>query len=361
MIPGDSFTPRWASPPGSTIRDILRERRISLGAFATTLHISIAKAESILDGSEPITVDLARRLATSVGASLEFWITRDCQYRDDLARKTLANWADALPLSEIAAFGWIRQPTGWKERITSALEFFGVPDLDTWSSNYTSRLAQAHYRFASSARVKKSSLAVWVRKGELEARSIPCQDWNPEALRDCLPELRGLTRRRTPSEFLPRLTQLGAAAGVAITVVRAPRGCSVSGLARFLSSSLAHISLTARYLSDDHFWFTLFHEIAHLLLHDPHTVFVDEIDRQRRTAAGDRLEAEADEFAGRTLLPLDYRLGIPRRPKARDLIRVARQAGTTPGIVVGQLQHDGQLGYATTLNGLKRRYKWVGI
>ena len=131
-------------------------------------------------------------------------------------------------------------------------------------------------------------------------------------------------------------------------------------MARFLNDSTAHINLSARYISDDHFWFTLFHEIAHLLLHDSQTVYVDEIDLRTRTTNGGPIEAEADTFAADTLLPSDNLQWLPRRPIARDLIKVANQAGIAPGLVVGQLQHEGRLGYATKLNGLKHRYKWVG-
>ena len=60
------------------------------------------------------------------------------------------------------------------------------------------------------------------------------------------------------------------------------------------------IALSFRYLSDDHFWFTLFHEIGHLILHGMDATFIDSED----TSENDR-EKEANSFAASVLIPLD--------------------------------------------------------
>ena len=70
-------------------------------------------------------------------------------------------------------------------------------------------------------------------------------------------------------------------------------------------------------------WFTFFHEAAHLLLHDPHTLFVDEIDGSAEPAASPE-EREADDFAGQLLVPLEFESAVSaarREPfKLRNLL-----------------------------------------
>ncbi|MFX9089566.1 ImmA/IrrE family metallo-endopeptidase, partial [Acinetobacter baumannii] len=46
-----------------------------------------------------------------------------------------------------------------------------------------------------------------------------------------------------------------------------------------LTPEKAMVLLSFRHLSDDHFWFTLFHEFAHLLLHNNQT-FIDTDDTE---------------------------------------------------------------------------------
>jgi hypothetical protein len=116
------------------------------------------------------------------------------------------------------------------------------------------------------------------------------------------------------------------------------------------------VVLSFRYLSEDHFWFTFFHEVGHLLLHGRSFTFVD-ID----TAATDEREREANAFAATTLVPA-ARQGDMAMLGARSqhILRFAASIGLSPGIVVGQMQHQGLLGPGN-LNFLKRRYTWDDI
>jgi Zn-dependent peptidase ImmA (M78 family) len=116
------------------------------------------------------------------------------------------------------------------------------------------------------------------------------------------------------------------------------------------------VALSFRHLSEDHFWFTFFHEVGHLLLHGPTATFVDS-----ESAATDAKEREANRFAATTLIPLDRRNEMERLGvRSHAVLRFAASVGISPGIVVGQLQHQGLLAPAS-LNFLKRRYNWEDI
>jgi len=125
-----------------------------------------------------------------------------------------------------------------------------------------------------------------------------------------------------------------------------------------LTSERAQIVLSGRYKSDDHLWFTFGHESGHLVKHDVHGMYVDELDR-RHTEAESPEEREADAFSANFLVPPDVRADFPRRPTPTQVHGLAGRAGVAPGIIVGQMQHAGILGFDSRLNHLKRRYKWV--
>lgn len=82
----EPFLPDWVSPPGDTIRTILRERRMSRESFANEIGMFTVDVEYLLIGRTPIDEDLAKRLAGVLGSSPEFWLRRDAQYRADSIR-----------------------------------------------------------------------------------------------------------------------------------------------------------------------------------------------------------------------------------------------------------------------------------
>jgi HTH-type transcriptional regulator/antitoxin HigA len=87
MISHQEFCPDWVSAPGETIIDILRERGLSVDEFARHMRQSPEETKNLLQGRTAITLGIARRLKEVIGASPEFWMARDFQYRQDVTRK----------------------------------------------------------------------------------------------------------------------------------------------------------------------------------------------------------------------------------------------------------------------------------
>jgi HTH-type transcriptional regulator / antitoxin HigA len=110
--------------------------------------------------------------------------------------------------------------------------------------------------------------------------------------------MRRLTRKKEPSIFVPELRKLCAENGVALVIARGPAGCRASGATRFLSDKKAMILLSFRYLADDQFWFTFFHEAGHLLMHSHKAVFLED-----GSDVSLKEEHEANLFAQNILIP----------------------------------------------------------
>jgi hypothetical protein len=197
------------------------------------------------------------------------------------------------------------------------------------------------------------AVAAWLRQGEIASRHIECKPWSRDDFIAALSRIRPLTRQKDPARFLPTLTTMCAEVGVAVVVLRAPAGCRASGATRFVSPRKALLLLSFRYLSDDHFWFTFFHEAAHLILHGPNALFIEAANMLSSPQ-----EQEANELAEDLLIPNSFRSEFARlRLTHESIIRFARRVGISPGIVVGQLQHAGRLP-RNQMNRLKRRFRW---
>ena len=355
MIEQTDFSPDWASPPGDTIMDVLRERQLSVSEFAEQIGQPVAVLNDLLQGRVKVSLELARQLAGVCGGTIEFWMNRDFQYQLDRERKEARNdsWLRELPLHDMVEFGWAANRTQRDERLEECLQFFAVPDLSAWEKRYRSMRAAVAFRTSPAFESKPGIVAAWLRKGEIEAEAIACEQWDGRTLRLLIEQFRELAVEHDLRVFVPKLTQLCATAGVALVIVRAPRGCPASGATRFITARKAIIQLSFRYLTDDQFWFTFFHEVGHLLLHSANEFFLEGEERTETTQ-----EREANEFAGSVLIPPEF-LGrlLEISPTTLNIARLARQAGVSPGIVVGQLQHHKKI-RPNHFNRLKARYQW---
>lgn len=357
MTKSEAFAPDWISPPGETIDALITERGLTLSEFAKRAKISNELVKNLLQGRVAITLGIARKLNRHLGASVEFWIARDHMYRARVDAKLVAEektWISALPIKEMTKYGWLTPHPRAEDEVSACLQFFGVPDVSSWHKMCSSKLREYAFRTSASFDQQDAAVVTWIRQGEREADEISCTDWSPSAFRESLDEIRKLTRIKDPKVFIPKLRDICSAAGVAQVAVRCPPGCRASGATRFVSSKKALLLLSFRYLSDDQFWFSFFHEAGHLLLHGTDRLFLegDGVDLTSE-------ESEANAFAKEILIPENFRDQLGAIPlNAQAIIRFSTRINIASGIVVGQLQHRGRL-RPNQLNSLKRRYRWV--
>ena len=350
--------PRWASAPGDTICRVLEAKGLTTEDLADCLGISDPDARRLAGGEMAVDAEIAAALARLLGSTPDFWMRREEQYRASLRWLGADELARRSPIAEMVRFGWLQSEAGWKDQAASLLSYFDVSDAAQWDRTWASRLGEALYRTSPSFASNEMSVAVWLRRAEVEASRQSLQVWSPSRLREAVPRIRQLSKVGDPSRFLPRIAELLAAAGVALVVLRAPSENRLSGAAFKLGESARAIALTGRHLAEDHLWFTLFHEIGHLLLHDGEGDFLDALDAD--DAKYSATEEEANDFARTTLFPSGIEALATSRasgPTKRQVVAFAATCGVAPGVVVGRLHHDGVLAY-NQLNGLVRRYRW---
>jgi Zn-dependent peptidase ImmA (M78 family) len=121
-----------------------------------------------------------------------------------------------------------------------------------------------------------------------------------------------------------------------------------------LNPNKALIQLSLRYKTNDHLWFTFFHEAGHIVKHGKRDVFI-ESDQDKGAK-----ESEADLFSADFLIPRnEYNTFVQTGIFGEARIRAFSESiGIAPGIVVGRLQHDQKLP-PNALNSLKQRYEWT--
>ncbi|MCX7144318.1 MAG: ImmA/IrrE family metallo-endopeptidase, partial [Proteobacteria bacterium] len=185
---------------------------------------------------------------------------------------------------------------------------------------------------------------------------IQCAPYDRSKFRQALDEIRALTIG-SPEVFVPRMQELSAKAGVAVVFVRALPKTGVSGATRWLSTQKALIQLSLRYKTDDHLWFTFFHEAGHILLHGKKEFFLEGTN-----GLDESKESEANEFAQFELIPRKAFSGfLERKAYSKSaIVKFSQELGIAPGIVVGQLQHRGLLA-RSLCNDLKQTFRWAAL
>jgi Zn-dependent peptidase ImmA (M78 family) len=154
----------------------------------------------------------------------------------------------------------------------------------------------------------------------------------------------------------PEARDLCAEAGVAFVVEQPFEKVVVSGVSWWLTPRKAVIQQTGRFKRNDQFWFTFFHESAHILLHSRKAVFID-LQRGPGNVAPE-LEEQANDWASDFLVPNPALMSFLNRFQRTEaeVVEFARAQGVAPGIVVGQLQHRGILGFHQ-MNGLRESFE----
>lgn len=354
----NDFAPKWASKPGHTIHEILLERNLSTEYLATMMNRPVSFVEGLIDGEIAISEAVADDLTNALGSSSGFWLDRENLYRrqiEILSGFRFDEWLKALPVKEMMNLGWLNPS---EDIFRECLNFFDVPDILAWNERYVNSLGLTKFRTSNTFDNHVGAVTAWIRQGEIQSSSLRCGRWNPAKLEERLDDVKALSRVKRPKEFLPELIRLCSECGIAVSVVPAPKGCRASGATKFIDDEKALLLLSFRYLVDDQFWFTFFHEIGHLLLHKNQRVHIED-DLALRSQ--DQEEIDANIFAAEILVPSRYRDELKSLKRDKwSIAKFASRLGVSPGIVIGQMQHLGILKYGY-LNGFKRRYSWDEI
>jgi addiction module HigA family antidote len=357
----NQYHPDFVTPPGETLLETLEVLGMSQAELAERTGRPKKTINEIVRGKAAITSETALQFEKVLGVPASFWISREQNYQEWLAREQerLAlekelSWLKQFPVKEMIALGWIERRANLTDQLNELLRFFGIASPQQWEPVY-SGLGVA-FRRSRAFQAESEITSVWLRRGEIEAQKIDCAPFDADRFKMALGEIRTLTNE-DPGVFVGRIIELCSEAGVAVAFVHELRRLRTSGATRWLNPSKALIQLSLLYKTDDHLWFTFFHEAGHILLHGKREIFLEGNEVHKEA---DEKEEQANRFAADWLIPFssykDFHPGGNYFSKA-EIIRFAESIGIAPGVVVGRLQHDGYVPM-THCNDLKRRLRW---
>ena len=352
------YNPNKAIHPGHIIartieREGMTQKNLSERTGLTEKHLS-----QIINGEASITVETSLLLENALGGSASFWINLEKNYQETKARldrtvlmKSETSLLSKFPYKELVQRECVEQTSNREKRVENLWKFFGVNSL-----NYVSQTEAVAFRKRQGTEIKSEAIAAWLRCGELDAKKQTPATFSESTLKQSLEKLKALTVK--PAEkFSVELQEILNQAGIALVYVPHFAGTGVSGAVRWAGDTpIMQLSLFGAYA--DMFWFNLFHEIGHLVLHGKKEKFI-EFDRRDLSTVQEK-EKEADEFATNALIQQkSYEDFVNKGDYSKVAIaKFSDSIKVHPGILAGRLCHAGLIKWPD-VHGLRTRLKFA--
>lgn len=338
-----SETPRPARviPPGVTLKRELDARGWSQKDFAAILQRPEQAISEIVNGDKRITPETALSFASAFGTSAEFWLNLQSNYElrqaqqvrstaavDPIRRK--ARLYERAPIAELTRRGWIKKASTLDALEREVLRFLKLRTLDE-----PCRFA-ASFKHSDAFSPERAAQTAWLMRVDAVATKSPgSRPFKRATFKAALPELLSFAETEKAA---PKALDWLAERGLAIAVVKHLSKTFTDGVAYWRDDATPVVALSLRYDRIDSFWFTVLHEVAHIVLGHKGT-HLDDLS-QREALPPD--EKAANAFAEELLLPsgnFEKWVAAFPRPRRADILAFAKEIRRAPGLVVGRLHH----------------------
>ena len=348
------------SCPGDTIQEHIDHIGMSQAELAERLGRSVPKLNELIKGKAPITKETATKLEYVLGVPASFWLNLERKYQDELLKidqmehlEQCQEWYSSFPLAKMKSLGVFPDTRKKPVLVDSLLKFFRVASPAQWSDIYNgSSLA---FKIELRHTAEPQAISVWLRLGELQAEKINVASFDKKSLRNSLEQIQDISYNHSDT-WLEELQTLCASCGVALVYTPCIAKAPIYGATRWIKNNTTPlIQITDRQKDYNAFWFTFYHELAHILYHGKKDIFIDGIES---ITPDKEKEDKADAFATRMLLPEKERNELFQYPNFnRDLIlQLSQKFKKHPGIIVAQVQRQYHHLYKSVpLNNLKTK------
>lgn len=330
----------WALSPGDYIQRALETQGLRQSDLAERTGLSTRYINQLVHAKAPVSGDVAVRLARALGNSAATWTRIAADYelyestqRDDAKLMEYLPWAQQFDSATLVKHRVTTRRDAAVDLVDKVLRFFAVSSPAAFNDTYMR--PRVSFRRSQAYEVEEPNTALWLRLVELQAEHQAVPALNPARLRrsatvlpsySALPIVDGFTAaRRTLQE-----------AGVALVFLATIPGTRVHAATWWFGGDRPVIAITERQKRVDTFWFNLMHEVGHVLLHPRRRTFLD-LEEQLKSDSGE--EAEANDFAQRTLLGDHGREQLASLTTRDELGRFAVDRGVALTIVAGQWAH----------------------
>lgn len=351
------YNNRIAFHPGYYIKEIIDESGLSQKDFASRLDTTAKNLSILVRGEQNLSIDIAMKLSRMLGTSVEYWLNLQKSYDALIAEfeseKELEQEKRVFKYFQYTYFkdyfNLPDLPRQIEKQIKCMREFLKVSSLSVFTKPNMAvsfRSVSENMKEANTARAN-----VMVQIAINEALQVKAPKYDKKKFEKAVEYALTLTTEH--SNFYPLIKKSFAEAGVIFVILPNLPGSGINGATKKIGQNVM-LMVNDRRLYSDTFWFTLFHEIGHIINGDYGITFEGEHDG---------LEDAADKYAEDKLIPPDkYKIFLEKEQFNESSIRAfAQSIKRDPGIVLGRLQNDQKVAFtnAELSKALKHKYKVI--
>ncbi len=346
--------------PGETLKELLEDKGMSQKELSIRTGFTEKHISTVIHGNKGISNNFAKNLGYVFDIEASFWCNLQSEYDQEVIR---FNELNNISKEEIGILTNLKQIIEYfieKSMLTeddnrSAIvmklrKILGISNL----ANIPQLSMQGAFRASASNAVDPYVMCAWQKICELKLHNMNVEKTlDTDMLKSYIPQIKRLIFKE-PNSMREELKKIFADCGIAFNIVRHFKGAPVQGFIKKTDEGKMLLCLTIRQSFADIFWFTLFHEIGHILNGDVKSFFFD-FDFKK-----DEIEKRADEFASNVLIS---KATIERFLKKSDFsleaIKLLAAKEDIPlFIIIGRLQKEGVIDYSK-YSEFKIRYKWA--
>jgi HTH-type transcriptional regulator/antitoxin HigA len=335
--------------PGKAIEMELVKRGWTHDDLARALGKHRPLVTSLISGKRSITPEIAVALSGALGHGADYWMTLESsrqlslipQVADDVIKR--ARLLELAPLNEMERRGWISPTTDARELEQQLRKFYGVESLDDEPSIFF--LAR---KSNPEAPLDKEQRA-WCARAKQLASALVVDRFDAQRLPELVAKLRRLAAFPKEAAWACDLLRQY---GIRFVVVEPLKRSRIDGAAFWIDEHSPAIAISLRYGRMDAFWFTLMHELAHIVHGDAASIDND-LHGEELLPSRMKVDVErrADETAASMLVREEdmssfIKMFSPLYSRAR-INQFAHRVKIHPAIIVGQLQHRSEIGWGS--------------
>lgn len=283
---------------------------------------SRARVSEVLSGVRPLSIDMIRALHEHLGIPADVLIQPEPEVDDRMAVEL------AKPAAkQLVAWGLMGATESFSKFKTRSLG--GTPALAMLRKTRTER---------TNAKTDFVAVQAWCAAALLcSEREAVVGRFDAAAITAAV--VKGLVSLSLEEDGPAQAQAMLAQLGIVLVVLPHLPGTHLDGASLRRGDGVPVIALTLRRDRIDSFWFTLLHELAHVVLHltSERTFILDDLD----ISSSERTEEEADEWAEKRLIPdalwENFKIKGTYTSMA-DVLILARRAEVNPAIVAGRWQ-----------------------
>ncbi|MEF9945556.1 MAG: HigA family addiction module antitoxin [Lachnospiraceae bacterium] len=349
------YKDKIAFHPGYYLKELVEESGLTQEDYAKRLGTTPKNLSVLIRGEQSLSIDIATKLSRMLGTTIMYWLKLQQIYDEMQAEifsdEELRREREIFRFLDYSyfrnCFGLPDLPRKIDEQIKCVREFLNVSSLTVLQKGNLAISFRSYSEKLSKSNIVNANAMVQIAINKVIKTETP--KFNKKKFEEAVEF--ALTQTANHQRFFPVIKKAFEEAGVVLIALPNLKNSGINGATKKIGEKILLMVNDRRHFADT-FWFTMFHEIGHIMNSEYGITF---------QCNNNASEEAADVYAQRQLVPqkefMEF-IECNRAFNEKNIMEFSKKINRDPGIVFGRLQNDGKIPYTDTILSNKLRYKY---